>query len=227
MQGFDRVRTSSSQHSPKHQEKQNRSEPISYMFVVVPPFYPEPIVVCSQHGLMKTFPFWPSRQPLIKLQTRGVRNVSALGLHSTIAVGHSKKFFPQKNTTPKSRKKIVHVGLEGLANQILALETPPYIQEKQQELVTALINLSQKRCPSKIVQKRALYCAGNSHEHMWELSVDQHADLHERAERELESLRTLLGPQHWREMLEEVMRDKLRSQYPIISAQSIWNAVQQ
>ena len=45
------------------------------------------------------------------------------------------------------------------------------------------------------------------------------------SERELESLRALLGMQHWREMVEEVMRDKVRSKYPLISAQSIWNAI--
>ena len=122
---------------------------------------------------------------------------------------------------------VVHVGLEGLAHQILALETAPYLQEIQQQLVTDLLSLSKKEIPVQDRAEEGIALCRQFHEQLWELSVDQHADLHERAERELESLRTLLGPQHWREMLEEVMRDKLRSQYPIISAQSIWNAVQQ
>ena len=121
----------------------------------------------------------------------------------------------------------MHVGLEGLAHQISALETPAYIRNIQQQLVTELIALANKDSPIQDRAEEGIALCRNFHERMWELSVDQHADLHQRAERELESLRTLLGSQHWREMLEEVMRDKLRSQYPIISAQSIWNAVQQ
>ena len=141
--------------------------------------------------------------------------------------GTLKKILAKKNTTPKSLKKVVHVGLEGLAHQISALETPAYIRNIQQQLVTELIALANKDSPIQDRAEEGIALCRNFHERMWELSVDQHADLHQRAERELESLRTLLGSQHWREMLEEVMRDKLRSQYPIISAQSIWNAVQQ
>jgi len=140
--------------------------------------------------------------------------------------GTLKKILSKKSSTPKSLQKVIHVGLEGLSAQVLQLNMPKNIQSLQQQLAKNLSSLSkQDLCMHDQAEQGIAFCR-EFHEGVWEQSSDQHADLYDRAEQELESLRTLLGLQHWREMLEEVMRDKLRSQYPIISAQSIWNAVQ-
>ena len=140
--------------------------------------------------------------------------------------GTLKKILSKKTSTPKSLQQVVHVGLEGLSQQILQLDMPKNIQSLQQQLAQSLSSLSKEDLCMHDQAEKGIDLCREFHEKVWEQSFDQHEDLHERAEQELESLRTLLGPQHWREMLEEVMRDKLRSQYPIISAQSIWNAVQ-
>ena len=104
---------------------------------------------------------------------------------------------------------------------------PDDIQPLQLQLADKLSALAKEPSHDHMKAEKGITLCREFHEQVWLVTTDQHDMLQDRAEKELESLRTLLGPQHWREMLEEVMRDKLRSQYPIISAQSIWNAVQQ
>jgi len=141
--------------------------------------------------------------------------------------GTLKKILSNKSKTPKSLKSIKSLGLQGLAQQILQLNMPENIQSLQLQLAHKLSALAEEPSSDHVQAEKGIALCREFHEHVWLATTDQHGVLQERAEKELESLRTLLGPQHWREMLEEVMRDKLRSQYPIISAQSIWNAVQQ
>lgn len=63
------------------------------------------------------------------------------------------------------------------------------------------------------------------HEALWEFHIDQHEQLQQEAETELSSLRVILGPVQWRDAVEEVMRDKLRMRFPLLSAQTIWQAI--
>ena len=139
--------------------------------------------------------------------------------------GTLKKVLGKKTKPSKELKPIVHVGLNGLAQRIQELALSDDLQLHQNKLVTQLIELSQKNTPIQERAEKAIGFCRIFHEKLWENSVDQHEDIRMEAEKELESLRALLGTQHWREMVEEVMRDKVRSRYPLISAQSIWNAI--
>ena len=139
--------------------------------------------------------------------------------------GTLKKVLGKKTKPTKELKPIVHIGLHGLAQRIQELKLSENLTDSQQNLVQQLTVLSQKNTP---IQERAETAIGFCrvfHEKAWENHIDQHEELRVESERELESLRALLGMQHWREMVEEVMRDKVRSKYPLISAQSIWNAI--
>ena len=131
----------------------------------------------------------------------------------------------KKAPPPKALKPIVHIGLNGLAERISHLPISPHLTEYKQKLVSALTELSQEDSHLNTQAEKAIQYCRVFHEQIWNASMDQQESLREEAERELASLQQLLGLQHWREMVEEVMRDKLRAQYPIISAQSIWNAI--
>ena len=139
--------------------------------------------------------------------------------------GTLKRVLGKKTKPTKELKPIVHIGLNGLAQRIQELELSDILASYQNELVQKLLQTSQESTPIQEKADKAIGFCRIFHERVWENHVDQHEDLRVKAEEELESLRPLLGMQHWREMVEEVMRDKVRSQYPLISAQSIWNAI--
>ena len=131
----------------------------------------------------------------------------------------------KKSATPKELKPIIHIGLNGLSEKIALLPISSRFAEHKRELVRALTLLAQEDIDLNTQAEKAIQCCRLFHEQIWNSSQEEHESLREEAEKELESLRALLGLPHWREMVEEVMRDKLRAQYPIISAQSIWNAI--
>lgn len=139
--------------------------------------------------------------------------------------GTLKKVLGKKTKPTKELKPIVHIGLHGLAQRIQDLKLSDHLTGHQETLVQQLTTLSQKEDSIQEKAEKAIGFCRIFHERAWENHVDQHEELRVEAEKELESLHALLGPQHWREMVEEVMRDKVRSKYPLISAQSIWNAI--
>lgn len=139
--------------------------------------------------------------------------------------GTLKKVLGKKAPPPKNLTPIIHVGIHGLAQSILKLPLSEEIFPYQKELVDQLNILSQQDKPVHEKAETAIGFCRMFHERVWQVSVEQHEDLRIEAETELTSLRSLLGMQHWREMVDEVMRDKVRSRYPLISAQSIWNAI--
>ncbi|MAA79820.1 MAG: hypothetical protein CL916_11220 [Deltaproteobacteria bacterium] len=139
--------------------------------------------------------------------------------------GTLKKVLGKKTKPNKNLKPIVHIGLHGLAQRIQEIPLSEVLLSYQNTLVENLTKLSQENIPIQEKAEKAIGLCRVFHEKVWESHIDQHEDLRVKAEKELESLRPLLGMQHWREMVEEVMRDKIRSQYPLISAQSIWNAI--
>lgn len=139
--------------------------------------------------------------------------------------GTLKRVLGKKTKPTKALKPIVHIGLHGLAQRIQELILSDHLTPYQNILVEKLTQLSQEDIPMQEKADKAIGFCRIFHEKVWENHVDHHEDLRTEAEKELESLRPLLGTQHWREMVEEVMRDKIRSKYPLISAQSIWNAI--
>ena len=139
--------------------------------------------------------------------------------------GELNKILKKKARPPKQLKDIVSVGLNGLASRIEKLEMPPILEQHRVTLVANLLSIStQEDSVEKLAEKGTVACR-IFHEEAWKCHSDQEETLRSQAEKELASLQKLLGSQHWREMVEEVMRDKVRAQYPLISAQSIWNAL--
>jgi hypothetical protein len=135
------------------------------------------------------------------------------------------KVLGNKAKPPKILKPIVHIGLTGLADHIALIPISPHLERYKENLVKQFLLLSKKHLSLQEKAEKGISLCRQFHEEVWDASIEQHEDLQEKAEQELESLRALLGMQHWREMVEEVMRDKLRAQFPTISAQSIWNAI--
>ena len=142
-----------------------------------------------------------------------------------VCKGELNKILGQKTKTPRALKPIKNIGLEGLSQSIRRLAVPQSLFPSKTKLVQTFVQLSQKDYTDEALAEAAIQACRGFHEEAWRLCEDQHEALHQQSEEELSSLRNLLGEQHWREMVEEVMRDKLRSQFPLISAQSIWNAI--
>ena len=142
-----------------------------------------------------------------------------------VCKGELKKILGHKTKTPKALKKIKNIGLDGLAKRFNAMDVPPRLFSLKSQLIQTMTQLAEKQCTAEELANQAIQACCDFHEQAWQLSEHLHEGLQEQAETELLSLRNLLGEQHWREMVEEVMRDKLRSQFPLISAQSIWNAI--
>ena len=88
-----------------------------------------------------------------------------------------------------------------------------------------LYDLSKSQADIEICAEKGIQACRTFHEALWKESFEEHEALRLQSETELASLQPLLGLIHWKEMVEEVMRDKIRSRYPLISAQSIWNAL--
>ncbi|MEC7984740.1 MAG: hypothetical protein VX278_06230 [Myxococcota bacterium] len=142
-----------------------------------------------------------------------------------VCKGELRKILGHKTKTPKELKPIKNVGLKGLVQNLRRLDVPTSLSTAKQVLVQTLTNLSQNDGDLETLAKKAIKGCRDFHETVWRICEDQHEQLQLQSEQELASLRNLLGEQHWREMVEEVMRDKLRSRFPLISAQSIWNAI--
>ena len=142
-----------------------------------------------------------------------------------VCKGELKKILGHKTKTPKNLKEIKNVGLDGLVESIRSLHVPKELLALKTELCRKLSALSKEEGPTEPIANKAIQACRDFHEKAWLQSTEQHEKLQIQSEEELSSLQNLLGAQHWREMVEEVMRDKLRSQFPLISAQSIWNAI--
>ena len=159
----------------------------------------------------------------VSARRRAKRVRSRMSLN--VCKGELRKIMGHKTKTPKRLKAIKNIGLEGLVKSLQAMELPPNLFSLKASLLQTLTALSEEVGPLESIADRAISACRDFHEQAWHLCEEQHESLQEQSEAELSSLRNLLGEQHWREMVEEVMRDKLRSQFPLVSAQAIWNAI--
>ncbi|MBM75656.1 MAG: hypothetical protein CMK59_09665 [Proteobacteria bacterium] len=126
------------------------------------------------------------------------------------------------NTFPLFRKiqefLLMHPFHRDLSSQTKSLQKKLTAAEKK---LSTIQNAQQLESIAKTV----INAIRSFHDALWELSSEQHEQLRQSAEEELSSLRNLLGPTQWRDAVEEVMRDSLRAQYPLLTAEAVWNAL--
>ena len=123
---------------------------------------------------------------------------------------------------PKFRKIKIFLGSHAFPKELDEHRKILLSQFNKAEHNLANVNTAQAL---ELVAKQTIKAIRFFHDALWEFSSDQHEQLQQSAEVELSSLRNLLGPSQWRDAVEEVMRDALRSKYPLLTAESVWNAL--
>ena len=119
-------------------------------------------------------------------------------------------------------------GLTALLKKINAsLQLNKQFINEQRSLVFALQPLTTDQRNIQAIAGDAIELITLFHQQVWDESLDQHELLTQQAEEELSDLQSLLPPIRWQEAVEEVARDRLRSQFPLLSAQMIWNSLNQ
>ena len=98
---------------------------------------------------------------------------------------------------------------------------------EQRTLLIALQPLTIDQRSIQEIANDAISLISDFHQLVWDESFDQHEVLTQQAEEELSDLQSLLPPIRWQEAVEEVARDRLRAQFPLLSAQMIWNSLNQ
>ena len=118
-------------------------------------------------------------------------------------------------------------GLGRLAGQIRAMTIAPNFTPLRDRLAVELDTLDREG-PDDIegCARQAIAAARRFHEAVWAAIIDQRQALLADAETELESLRGLLRGAAWDAAVEEVARDRVRARFPLVSAQVIWDRLQ-
>ena len=117
-------------------------------------------------------------------------------------------------------------GYSGWLQRLREMEVPADMRSERLRLVSKLEGLGSEEDREEAARRGAAACRA-FHQSLWEASFYEHEELQQQAEAELESMSSLLSPVRMREAVEEIMRDKLRSRYPLVSAQALWEAINQ
>lgn len=119
-------------------------------------------------------------------------------------------------------------GLGRLSAQIAALTLAPALVPHRNALAAELSKLD-KDGPVDLEQRarQAITASRRFHEAVWETLTEQRQALLADATAELTPLRGLLKGAAWDAAVEEVARDRVRARFPLVSAQIIWDRLQE
>ena len=135
----------------------------------------------------------------------------------------------RKATRPAPRRPQGTLGSLGrLAGQIRAMTIAPGFVPTRDRLARELdaLDRSPAADPEELA-RRAIAACRRFHEAIWDAIHDQRSALLRDAEGELDALRSLLTGAAWDAAVEEVARDRVRARFPLVSAQVIWDRLQE
>lgn len=130
---------------------------------------------------------------------------------------------------PKAKKPAQKQSLSGIEkwlSEIKGLRLAPALRHPHQLLLknctTHIHNqkYSATDCASALITECRIF-----HDTVWQESMEERMELETKAEQELAHLSSLLRGRAWKDALEEVMRDHVRSRYPLVNAQAVWDAI--
>jgi hypothetical protein len=162
----------------------------------------------------------------VSLRRRAKRVRTRLSLNS--CKGELQKILTKNNADQSKNIKDIGNGLNLLAEKILTSlnDDKKFVKEKI-SVANKFKKLSQDDRATEIIAKDAIQLITDFHSFVWQESYDRHEVFTQQAEEELSGLQNLLSSMRWQEAVEEVARDRLRAQFPLFSAQMIWNALHQ
>ena len=127
----------------------------------------------------------------------------------------------------KKAKPKVENPICDLADQIDQLNLPKDLLEAKKKLLDKLLFIGIKKELSEERISHVMKACREFHTTAWQLAEGEHEQLQIESEEELEALKAIIPYAKWQEAVEEVMRDKVRMRYSLISAQKIWDAINQ
>jgi len=156
----------------------------------------------------------------VALRRRAKRVRSRLSLNAT--KGELRKLLGKKEEPQKKRSSshVFSILHQRIINSIQ--ENTEYL-ELQRSIAHQLIAIDPKQ-DEKIITEEAISLIASFHQQAWENTNDR-IELLEQAESEIEMMKSMIPPQRWNELVEEIARDHLRSRFPLFSAQMIWDSV--
>lgn len=123
---------------------------------------------------------------------------------------------------------VILSGLLSLAGEISAMTISPGLRPLQSTLVEALKSIGEDHTiPMEERARLAIRACRKFHEGIWDALSPQHAEMIADAAIELDALRSVLKENAWQAAIEEVARDRIRSRFPLVSAQEVWERVSQ
>jgi len=117
-------------------------------------------------------------------------------------------------------------GLTRLAGEISSSITDSRLLPARDVLVNKLISIDANREEDSETRARKGSAACRCfHQQMWAAISSDHKELLAAAEIELTALKNLLDDTEWSACVLQVARDYVRSQYPLVSAQEVWERI--
>ena len=130
-------------------------------------------------------------------------------------------------TAKKNIKSVGKNPICDLANQISQMKVPATLSNKKDSLVEKLLTIGDTQLRTEENISQVMHAGRAFHAEAWIQAEPEQEQLQIASEQELSALRAILPAIKWQEAVEEVMRDKVRMRYPLISAQKIWDAINQ
>ena len=119
-------------------------------------------------------------------------------------------------------------GLALLSHKIISsLNKDKKFVKEQIILAEAIQKISTDDRDHQSIATDAIQLITTFHIDIWQRSIAKHELFTQEAEEELSDLQSLLSAIRWQEAVDEVARDRLRAQFPLLTAQMIWNALNQ
>jgi len=155
----------------------------------------------------------------VAIKRRKKRARGRLSLVSCRRIVEGKK--DQPVPTPASEARPIHA-FEEYAQALLTIPIPAPLELERERLIQRIQSAMQSQDPEQIALD-ALAAVRTFHENAWIQAAPRHAEIRSQARQELESLRAVLSGEAFEGAVEEVSRDIIRREFPLVSATAVWD----
>ena len=114
------------------------------------------------------------------------------------------------------------IDFSGYLVDIQGMEVPDPLKQAHDQLLSGIAKLN-NITDAETAASAAVAACRTFHEAAWSNAQQEHANLRDRALRELAALKTVLSPNALEAAIDEVARDIVRRRYPLVSAREVWD----
>ena len=130
----------------------------------------------------------------------------------------------KKNAPPPSNsvQPIADGQLERYAQALTDMPTSPELDSEKDRLVERIRRAMRAGDPEQVAMD-AIAAVRAFHESAWSLAASRHPEIREQARAELSALSAVLSAEAFEAAIEEVARDIVRRENPLVSATAVWD----